>query len=99
MKLRRVQVTNARSFLDCAELKLDGNISIIIGPNGGGKTNLLDVAITSLRRELLKSWVVTRVNQGPNLLADQFTINDQIANAQIEKHSGAENQPQTASLP
>lgn len=39
MKLRRVRVENVRSFLEPAELLLDGDISIIIGPNGGGKTN------------------------------------------------------------
>jgi putative ATP-dependent endonuclease of the OLD family len=36
---------------------IDGDISIIIGPNGGGKTNLLDTITTTLRRHLLTSWV------------------------------------------
>ncbi len=53
MKLRRVLVENVRSFLEPAELLLDGDISIIIGPNGGGKTNLLDTTTTILRRHLL----------------------------------------------
>ena len=55
MKLRRVLVENVRSFLDSAELLLEGEISIIIGPNGGGKTNLLDTTTTALRKHLLSS--------------------------------------------
>jgi hypothetical protein len=37
MKLRRIRLENVRSFLEAAELSIDGDISIVIGPNGGGK--------------------------------------------------------------
>ncbi|HAT8810715.1 TPA: AAA family ATPase, partial [Legionella pneumophila] len=55
MRIKRLEVENVRSFLDKAELILDGKISIIIGPNGGGKTNLLDILVIMLRRYLYKS--------------------------------------------
>ena len=56
MKVRRLKVENVRSFLEPAELVLDGYIGILIGPNGGGKTNLLDTLVTVLRWFLLTSW-------------------------------------------
>jgi recombinational DNA repair ATPase RecF len=40
MLVRKLALQNVRSFLDRAELSLDGPITIVIGPNGGGKTNL-----------------------------------------------------------
>ena len=55
MFLRRVAVENFRSFLDRTELILDGPISIAIGPNGGGKTNLLDAIVIALRRFIFAS--------------------------------------------
>ena len=42
MLIRRIVIENVRSFLNRREMLFDGPISIIIGPNGGGKTNLLD---------------------------------------------------------
>lgn len=70
MKLRRVLVENVRSFLEPAELLLDGDISIIIGPNGGGKTNLLDTTTTILRRHLLSSIIPKKsaTQDNPNRL-------------------------------
>ena len=52
MLLKRVAIKNVRSFLDRTELALDGPMTIIIGPNGGGKTNLLDTTVIVLRRYL-----------------------------------------------
>ena len=57
MKLRRFSIENVRSFLQPGEFTLDGDISILIGPNGGGKTNLLDAIVTMLRRHLMPSWI------------------------------------------
>jgi putative ATP-dependent endonuclease of OLD family len=55
MLVRKVAIENVRSFLDRAELMLDGPITIVIGPNGGGKTNLLDTVVIMLRRYLFAS--------------------------------------------
>lgn len=41
MFVRRIAIENVRSFLDRREIRFEGGISILIGPNGGGKTNLL----------------------------------------------------------
>jgi len=87
VKLRRVRVENVRSFLDPAELLLDGDISIVIGPNGGGKTNLLDTVTNTLRRHLLTSWLPYKSPTADIPDRYEFRTND-IFNANLlEKHS------------
>ena len=53
MKLRRLSMANARSFLEPTTLFVEGDISIVVGPNGGGKTNLLDIGAYALRKHLM----------------------------------------------
>lgn len=97
MRLREVQVENVRSFLQPATLKVESNICILIGPNGGGKTNLLDIATTTLRVYLLNSWVSRRVSDGTNFL-DEFIPNDQISTAYLEKHHQGKSRQQRITL-
>jgi putative ATP-dependent endonuclease of the OLD family len=87
LKLRRIRIENVRSFLEPAELLVDGDISIIIGPNGGGKTNLLDTITTTLRRHLLTSWVHVKAPtpESPNRYL--FQANDSFNYNQLESHS------------
>jgi putative ATP-dependent endonuclease of the OLD family len=87
LKLRRVRIENVRSFLESAEFLVDGDISIVIGPNGGGKTNLLDIITTTLRRHLLTSWVQVKspTPELPNRYF--FQINDAFNYNQLEPHS------------
>ena len=94
MKLRRVRIQNIRSFLHAEELLLDGNISILIGPNGGGKTNLLDTITTFLRRHLLSSWVYRRTPSESRPDQIQVTGNDVINNTPFEPHFSGSALPQ-----
>lgn len=87
MKLRRVSVTNVRSFLSPAELILDGDISIIIGPNGGGKTNLLDIITTTLRRYFIKSWTLERAPQDDRPDAEAFRSTEDYDQVALQAHS------------
>lgn len=94
MKVRRVLIENVRSFLDPEELVIDGNISIIIGPNGGGKTNLLDTISIALRLFLLKSWL-SRYNPTAEW-QDRYdwVPNDSINANVLEKHSQGKDRQQ-----
>lgn len=87
MKLRRVRIENVRSFLAPAELLIDGDISIIIGPNGGGKTNLLDITTTALRRHLLTSWVSRKSATLEHPDRYEFVVNDAFNSVVLEPHS------------
>ena len=97
MRLREVKVENVRSFLQPACLQLDSNICILIGPNGGGKTNLLDIATTTLRVYLLNSWVSRSVSDG-GINLDEFVQNDQIRSTFLEKHHQGRDQRQQITL-
>jgi putative ATP-dependent endonuclease of OLD family len=72
MLIRKLALQNVRSFLNRQELTLDGAITIIIGPNGGGKTNLLDTLVTMLRRYLLATPYLEQVNLGDGKTAYQL---------------------------
>jgi len=94
MFLRRITVENVRSFLSRAELTLDGPISILIGPNGGGKTNLLDIAVILLRRYLFASMypVATPTAEQPD--RHEFRHNEALNNMTLERHSNGTGMPQ-----
>lgn len=94
MKVRRVLVENVRSFLNAEELTIDGNISIIIGPNGGGKTNLLDTISTALRLFLLKSWLSRHSPTAEWQDRHEWIANDSINTTSLEKHSKGKDKSQ-----
>lgn len=98
MKLRRVGIENVRSFLDRQELQLAGDISIIIGPNGGGKTNLLDTAVLALRLFLLKSWMPRHSPTADWQERYDWINNDALNAGLLEKHSAGAALSQTIEL-
>lgn len=87
MRIKRLEVENVRSFLDKAELILDGKISIIIGPNGGGKTNLLDILVIMLRRYLYKSMYAVRQPTPDKPYLQVFRENETLSNMTLERHT------------
>lgn len=93
MKLRRVRLSNVRSFLSPAELRLDGDISVLIGPNGGGKTNLLDIATTALRRHLVRPWVITDAQENTKPVR-LLGVSEAFDAAAFERHSDGAQVPQ-----
>ena len=98
MKLRRVLIENVRSFLEPAELRLDGDISIVIGPNGGGKTNLLDTTTSVLRRHLLSS-LTPRKSATPDIPDRyEFVGNDMLNNTRLEPHSKGQGRQQLVEI-
>ncbi|MFT3930281.1 MAG: AAA family ATPase [Spongiibacteraceae bacterium] len=99
MKVKKIAVTNVRSFLERQELLLDGEISIIIGPNGGGKTNLLDTVVISLRKSLFASEYPAQVSGGGGQeFQYEFRPNEQLNQMILEKHSSGQNLPQIVEL-
>lgn len=98
MLVRKISLENVRSFLDRQEMTFDGPISIIVGPNGGGKTNLLDTLVTMLRRHLFASPYVQEVNYGDGQIYLQATHNDLLNSLAFDKHSSALNSSQSVEI-
>ncbi|MER9022147.1 AAA family ATPase [Mesorhizobium sp. M0815] len=89
MLIRKLSIENVRSFLDRREISFDGNISILIGPNGGGKTNLLDTLVGMLRRHVFNApyYAHTPTIDEPNRWETRY--NDSLDQLTFEKHSAA----------
>ncbi|MCX8492151.1 MAG: AAA family ATPase [Cyclobacteriaceae bacterium] len=98
MKLRKIKLKNVRSFLEEQTLELSEEISIIIGPNGGGKTNLLDTAVLALRIHLLKSWIPRHTPIEGQQERFEWVNNDGFAANLLEKHSTAATEEQRIDL-
>lgn len=98
MRVRRLAIQNVRSFLDRREILFDGQISILIGPNGGGKTNLLDTLVIMLRRHVFNAPYYRNVStaEEPNRWEEMY--NDQLNNLVFEKHSAGAALPQIVEL-
>ena len=94
MRLRKITIENVRSFLEKQTLQLDGDISIIIGQNGGGKTNLLDTVVISLRRYLQSPTYFVPEPSPENPYRHVLRTNDILNNMTLEKHSTAHDKPQ-----
>lgn len=98
MLIRKLSIENVRSFLDRREIIFDGNISILVGPNGGGKTNLLDTLVTMLRRHVFNApyYEHTPNVDEPNRWHGRY--NDSLNQLTFEKHSAAQNLGQVVEL-
>lgn len=98
MLVRRVAIENVRSFLDRAELMLDGPITIVIGPNGGGKTNLLDTIVIMLRRHLFASMYAVYAPTPEQQNRYEFRQNDVLNNMILERHSAGAGRDQIVDI-
>lgn len=61
MKIKKLVIENIKSFKDKTEINLSENLNIFVGPNAGGKSNLLDIITITLRHFFVQFY---RVNRG-----------------------------------
>lgn len=56
MRITSVTLSNIKSFREATPVALNPALNILVGPNGGGKSNLLDSLVVLLRFYFLKGW-------------------------------------------
>lgn len=89
MKVISLKIKNVKSFKEETELLFDKKFNILVGPNGGGKSNFLDILNIVLRNFFLISYKVYPINDSSNSYEEiqQHTPFPQI-NKVLEKFIG-----------
>ena len=83
MYLRHLKLTNFKSYEE-AEFSFDGNVNAIVGPNGSGKTNLLD-AIYYL--SFCKSYFAAQDVYSVRFDTDFFAIHGEFVQRETQNHT------------
>jgi len=87
MKINSLKVKNVKSFREEEHVTLNDDFNILIGPNGGGKSNLLDTTTIVLNQFFLQPAVTQNTNNGLRLRKQSaFNNVDQL----LEKYIGEE---------
>jgi len=78
MKLAKISIKNIKSFRNLTTIEFDEKFNILIGPNGGGKSNLLDIVTLTIRKFFLLSYEIQEIK-------DEVTIKVSSGLEQIDK--------------
>ena len=58
MKIRSATIDNCKSYKDPESFTLEDDISLLVGPNAGGKSNAMDILAVVLRRFFLQTYTI-----------------------------------------
>jgi len=75
MKIKKVIIENIKSFKERTEIIFNENLNIFIGPNRGGKSNLLDIITITLKHFFVKFYRVTKNQEQGRWFEDITTQN------------------------
>lgn len=59
MKIKSLKLKNVKSFADEISIEFNNNINIFIGPNAGGKSNLLDIINIIIGNYFINPWSIS----------------------------------------
>jgi predicted ATP-dependent endonuclease of OLD family len=95
MKINAIEIKNVKSFKERISLEFDNKFNILVGPNGGGKSNLLDIVTVILRHFFLYSYkvIISSDNMGYFEDIQQYSPFPQINN-QLDKFIGDSSESQ-----
>lgn len=64
MHLNSMEITNVKSFRERDAISFNDDINILVGPNAGGKSNLLDITTVSINQFFLQQYVEDQPQRG-----------------------------------
>lgn len=100
MKIQKLILQNVKSFRDEVSIEFNNGINIFIGPNAGGKSNLMDILNISLCCYFIWPWRLLPAEHTPSGFIVRKTkdrVFSQIGKL-LEKNLGMENQEQKITL-
>lgn len=101
LKLSGIILENVKSFKQRTEISFDEDLNILIGSNRGGKSNLLDIIIVALKREVIYNWVIQESNQGTPPRRVETVVHQRMFDPPgqyLEKYYGNDQAPQNVEI-
>lgn len=99
MKIKSITIENCKSFKDQEKIDFDQPVTIMVGPNGGGKSNILDILTVVIKKYLFHTY---RINEGSNATGFYKDIQQQNlfgdTNKFLDKYEGYESNEQNIEL-
>ena len=86
MQIRQISLQNVRSFLDRTELEFGKDMSIFVGPNGGGKSTLLDAIGSTISSKLLGSFGTQQISTPEVPYGYRLAPQDISGSHRLERH-------------
>ena len=99
MKLKSITIENIRSFRERTTIEFDKGFNILIGPNAGGKSNLLDIITIAIRHYFAKVFTITKQSdqRGSFRTIQQPQLFHRVQN-HLKKFIGNENNPSSIEI-
>ena len=95
MKITSLRITNTKSFKEETEVPLADGLTVLVGPNGGGKSNLLDILTIVFRNHFWQALEI--VDRDPFKLLNYRQTFSSLA-TMLEPFEGATEPPRKISL-
>lgn len=68
MRIKKVVLQNVKSFRDEVSVEFKKGLNVLIGPNAGGKSNLMDILNISLGHYFIYPWRLVESNLPSGLI-------------------------------
>jgi len=91
MKIKKLVIENVKSFKERTEINFSDNLNIFVGPNAGGKSNLLDIVTITLRNFFIRFYRINKNQEMGRSIED--VVHQQVfqpINNFLEKNIGNE---------
>lgn len=73
MKIEKISIDNVLSYKNKIEIDFNKDLNIFIGPNGGGKSNLLNIIICMLKKYCFKTFELQK-NSQENIYSPKYSF-------------------------
>src|SRR3989338_8023045 len=100
MNIHQLTIKNIRSFGEPVPITFESGLNIFIGPNAGGKSNLIDILNVVLNNFFVKNWRIFEEYTTSNTLRRRYFQEENIFNPAelLDRHAKKLNEDQEISI-